>query len=56
MSEIVKVRKFNQAGIVAVKELLSKIRNDNELHAEDAKSHLSTSPKIRFVHTMRHYI
>ena len=43
MSEIVKVRKFNQAGIVTVKELLSKIRNDNELHAEDAKSLLFNS-------------
>ena len=43
MSEIVKVRKFNQAGLDTVKELLSKIRNDNELHAEDAKSLLFNS-------------
>ena len=38
MSEIVKVRSFNRAGIEAVRQLLGKIRADNDLHAEEAKA------------------
>lgn len=38
MSEVVKVRKFKEAGIIAVRDLLSKIRSDNELHSEEVRS------------------
>lgn len=45
MSEIVKIRKFNNPGLVAVRELLSKIRADNDLHCDEAKS-LLTDPLL----------
>lgn len=38
MSEIVKVRRFNKAGIEAVRQLLGKIRSDNDLHSDEAKA------------------
>ena len=41
MSEIVKVRSFNRAGIAAVRQLLGNIRADNDLHSDDAKALLS---------------
>ena len=37
MSNIVKIRKFNELGLNAVKTLLSTIRNDNELHSDEMK-------------------
>ena len=43
MSEIVKVRSFNKAGIDAVRQLLGKIRADNDLHSDDAKALLSNT-------------
>ena len=38
MSEFLDVRQFNQAGIAAVRQLLVNIRNDNDIHADWAKS------------------
>lgn len=38
MSNIVKVRRFNKPGLVAVKDLLSRIREDNDLHTDDMKT------------------
>ena len=38
MSEIVKVRRFNNAGIEAVRQLIGKIRLDNDLHSVEAKA------------------
>jgi hypothetical protein len=41
MSENIKVRCFNKAGIEAVRQFLSKIRTDNDLHSDEAKALLS---------------
>lgn len=41
MSEIAKVRSFNKAGIAAVRQLLGKIRADNDLHSDEVKALLS---------------
>lgn len=38
MSNIVKVRKFNELGLIKVRELLSAIRSDNDLHTDEMKS------------------
>lgn len=38
MSNNVKIREFNSAGIAAVKQLLQDIRTDNDIHADTAKS------------------
>lgn len=43
MSEVVKVCRFNKAGIVAVRQFLAKIRADNDLHSAEAKALLSNS-------------
>ena len=37
MSEVVKVCKFNKLGIDEVRKLLTKIREDNDLHSDEAK-------------------
>ncbi len=41
MSEMAKVRCFNKAGMEAVRQLLVKIRADNDLHTEEAKALLA---------------
>ena len=46
MSDIIKVRKFNELGIAAAKDLLSKIRGDNELHSDDVKTLLLDAGKF----------
>ena len=38
MSNIVKVRKFNELGLIKVRELLSAIRSDNDLHTDEMKA------------------
>ncbi len=38
MSNIVKIRRFNKPGLVAVKDLLSRIRADNDLHSDEVKT------------------
>lgn len=41
MSDMAKVRCFNKAGMEAVRQLLVKIRADNDLHTEEAKALLT---------------
>ena len=46
MSEIIKVRKFKEAGLIAVRDLLAKIRVDNELHSDEVKALLLDESKL----------